>query len=73
MSRPIAMGGISLSIDPTEAGMSGSPMLNDAGRAIGVASVGAETISAGGERKNERAGPQPILTRNLPGWLLSEV
>jgi len=65
--------GVSLSIDPTEAGMSGSPILNDIGQAIGVVSIGAEIIGASGERKNQRSGPQPILTRNLPGWLLSEV
>ena len=59
-----------LSIDPIEAGMSGSPILNATGRAIGVVAIGAETISVSGERKNERAGPQPILGRNLPGWLL---
>jgi hypothetical protein len=31
----------------------------------------AEMVStANGERRNERAVPQPILRRNLPGWLL---
>ncbi len=63
--------GMVLSIDPTEAGMSGSPVLNDTGRAVGVVVVGQETVStANGERRNERAGPQPMLMRNLPGWLL---
>jgi hypothetical protein len=49
--------GMSLSIGFTKAGMSGSPILNDAGRAVGVISVGADA-------------PQPILCRNLPGWCL---
>jgi Trypsin-like peptidase domain len=63
--------GMVLSIDPTEDGTSGSPVLNDAGRAVGVVVVGPKTAStADGERRNERAGPQPMLMRNLPGWLL---
>ena len=64
------MGGTSLSIDPTEAGQSGSPILNNSGLAVGVVVVGAETTNANGEWENKRAGPQPILTRSLPGWLL---
>jgi hypothetical protein len=62
--------GSSLSIDPTEPGMSGSPILNNAGRAAGLVALGSETVSVTGERKNERAGPQAILTCALPGWLL---
>ena len=62
--------GVTLSIYSPEPGMSGSPILNDAGQAIGVISIGRETTSASGERRNERCGPQPILTRNLPGWLV---
>jgi hypothetical protein len=62
-------GGIGLWIDPTEEGQSGSPILNHSGQAVGVVAVGAE--SATGETKNLRCGPQPILARNLPGWLLS--
>lgn len=49
-------GGTSLFIEPTQGGQSGSPILNDAGLAIAVITLG--------------SGPQPILTRNLPGWLL---
>jgi hypothetical protein len=66
------MGGTSLSIDPTEPGMSGSPILCDAGLAVGIVAVGTETVSKNGARKNERAGPQPTLVRNLPGWLLHQ-
>jgi trypsin-like peptidase len=61
--------GAFLSTGPTVSGMSGSPILNDAGRAVGLVAIGHETISEG-VRRNENAGPQPILTRNLPGWLL---
>jgi hypothetical protein len=63
-------GGTSLFIDATEPGMSGSPILNDAGLAVGIVVVGSERVSKNGERKNERTGPQPMLTRDLPGWLL---
>jgi Trypsin-like peptidase domain len=63
-------GGGSLSIDPTEAGMSGSPILNDAGLAVGIVALGTETVSDDGKRTCERAEGQPILVRHLPGWLL---
>lgn len=63
-------GGTSLSIDATEPGMSGSPILNDAGLAVGIVAVGTERENKNGERRNERTGPQPMLTRDLPGWLL---
>jgi hypothetical protein len=53
--------GTSLLIDTPEAGMSGSPILNDAGRAVGIAAVGPKTVTL-----NEEAGPQPILMRDLP-------
>ena len=65
-------GGISLWINPTEEGQSGSPILNHSGLAVGVVAVGAESPRATGEIKYLRCGPQPILKRNLPGWLLSE-
>jgi Trypsin-like peptidase domain len=57
--------GASLNTGPTEGGMSGSPVLNYAGRAIGVVVIGCEVTG-----KNERAGPQSILVHSLPGWLL---
>jgi len=62
--------GSSLTIDATEAGMSGSPILNKEGQAIGVVVLGTETVD-GDARKNERASGQPILVRTLPGWFLS--
>jgi hypothetical protein len=62
-----------LSIDATpkiEPGMSGSPILADDGTAIGVLSIGAESISGGGVRKPEQTGLQPVLAHDLPAWLL---
>src|ERR1019366_1172287 len=59
--------GTSLSIGPTSPGMSGSPILNDAGRAVGLVALGGETINSKGERQQiEMQGPQPILSRDLP-------
>ncbi len=58
--------GTSLDTGRTKAGMSGSPILNDRGRAVGVVVVGEVGGSAEGED-----GPHPILTSNLPGWLLA--
>ena len=59
--------GTSLSIDPPEAGMSGSPILNDAGQAVGIVAVGPKTVTPSGERLiNKEAGLQPILMRDLP-------
>jgi Trypsin-like peptidase domain len=61
----------SLHTGPTKGGMSGSPILNDRGQAVGILCTGTETIIASsGERVNENAGPHAILTENLPGWLL---
>jgi hypothetical protein len=60
--------GRSLWLDPTVAGQSGSPILNLAGRVVGVVVIGGDDKR--GKRKNERDGPQPILSRELPGWLV---
>jgi Trypsin-like peptidase domain len=54
----LASGDGALSIDPTEPGMSGSPILNDAGRSVGAVVIGTENIAPNGERKNMRVGPQ---------------
>lgn len=63
--------GTSLSIGSTKPGMSGSPILSDAGRAVGLVAVGGETMSSRGERQDvEMQGPQPILSRDLPGRLI---
>jgi hypothetical protein len=63
--------GTALSTGPTEPGMSGSPILNRFGRAVGVVALGSQTVDAKGSRKdNALAWAQPILSRNLPGWLL---
>lgn len=50
-------------------GMSGSPILMDDGRAVGVAVVAEGTKD---ERYTE-GGPQPILMYHLPGWLVGRV
>ena len=62
--------GILLSVDPTFAGQSGSPILSRAGCAVGVIAIGTETVDTK-TSSGQRVGPQPILTRELPGWLLS--
>jgi len=61
--------GTSLSIGPTNAGMSGSPILNDGGRAVGIVVVGTEV----GGRPRKLNGPQPILMRDLPCWLVDSL
>ena len=58
--------GTALFIGPTEPGMSGSPILNGAGQAIGVVVIGSETIDSRGVVHEEMNGPQPILIRDLP-------
>ena len=50
--------GIALKIGPTKTGMSGSPILNDTGNAIGIVAVGCDLTG------------QPILVDCLPGWFL---
>ncbi|MFZ3333588.1 MAG: trypsin-like peptidase domain-containing protein [Candidatus Acidiferrales bacterium] len=56
---------------PNENGMSGSPILNDAGQAVGVVVVGAEDMDCDGSKQQREASGQPILVRDLPGWLVS--
>jgi hypothetical protein len=62
--------GFSLSVDPVKAGMSGSPILNDSGLAVGIAVLGTETTDKNGERTEGRSFGQVMLRRELPGWLL---
>ena len=70
--RPGRFGRVGLEIDPTEAGQSGSPILNAAGRAVGAVAIGSGDLNlTTGKHTNERCGPQPILTRNLPAWMVS--
>jgi hypothetical protein len=47
-----------------KSGMSGSPLLDARGRAIGVVTASNPDDLAGPH------GPQPILFDHLPGWLL---
>lgn len=61
------IGGTSLSFNgPNAAGMSGSPILNDSGRAVRVVVVG--SVREG--KPPDEYEVQPMLTRDLPGWLL---
>jgi V8-like Glu-specific endopeptidase len=53
--------------DGIEGGMSGSPILGEDDSAIGVLVTGGGVSGA----KHTDGGPQPGLTRNLPGWLVS--
>jgi hypothetical protein len=54
---------------PIVGGMSGSPIVNDTGAAVGVC------CTAGGLVGHEprEGGPNPFLTRQLPGWFLDEI
>jgi hypothetical protein len=50
-------------------GMSGSPIVSDAGAAIGLV-----CMSAGGPGGDHReGGPSPFLSRQLPRWLAEEI
>jgi hypothetical protein len=73
ISSRLVAHGISLETGPTKGGMSGSPILNSAGQAVGVVSIGTTSKSLKGRRiEDRRTGPQPILASCLPGWLLSK-
>jgi hypothetical protein len=62
------MEGASLQIDLSEARMSGSPILDRYGRAIGLVSIG--DMSDAIRDQGCKHGPNPILVLNLPEWLL---
>jgi Trypsin-like peptidase domain len=46
-------------------GMSGSPILADDGSAVGVVCTSGGLV---GETTHTEGGPNPLLTRSLPGW-----
>jgi hypothetical protein len=48
-------------------GMSGSPIIDDSGKAIGVIASGSDSWN---ETSPPTYGPHPCLAANLPGWLL---
>jgi hypothetical protein len=50
-------------------GLSGSPVLDDRGRVIGVVSCGSATDGI----KDSEEGGQPIPLTNLPAWLLADL
>lgn len=50
-------------------GMSGSPIIADDGRAIGVVC----TSIGSGQGPHTEGGPNPSLMHSLPGWLLKQV
>jgi hypothetical protein len=49
--------------EPMVGGMSGSPILNDDGAAVGIVCTGSGSWS----------GPNPFLMRQLPRWFLDEI
>lgn len=51
-------------------GMSGSPILAEDGSAIGVLCTSNHN---GNEKSSREGGPQPCLTRDLPGWALRQI
>jgi hypothetical protein len=58
---------ITNAVNGIHAGMSGSPIVTDDGKAIGVVSV-----SSGGRGElHTSGGPNPRLAAHLPGWLLA--
>ncbi len=61
---------ISNAAEPIIGGMSGSPILNSEGAAIGVV-----CCSSGGEQLDQHTegGPNPSLMDALPGWLLGGI
>ena len=61
--------GTSLLIGPTKSGMSGSPILNDVGRVVGIVVIGTEING----QLSKLNGPQPILVRDLPRWLVDSL
>jgi hypothetical protein len=64
---PLHLGINNLCTGPTLAGMSGSPILNARGKAIALVSIDVTYDNISSKDQN---GPQPLLTRNQPGWLL---
>ena len=55
--------------DGIKGGMSGSPILNDAGEAIGIVCISAGVM---GSTMPREGGPNPRLFHDLPRWLPSD-
>lgn len=62
----VTIWGSSLSTGATLAGQSGSPIVDAAGRAVALVSIGHFNLSSGTPMD---AGPQPILKFQLPSWV----
>ena len=60
----------SLLSGPTLGGQSGSPIVNEEGKAVGVVSVGSEVVEDDKVVPGDTNGPQPMPKRNLPTWML---
>lgn len=61
---------------PTIGGQSGSPILDEAGEAIGIVGIGAKAKTKHKRERvgvPEKAGPQAILTEHLPPWVLRQL
>ena len=55
-----------------QGGMSGSPILTPDGVAIGVVSVASGVVVEGRTLGDPcEGGPNPLLSANLPGWVMS--
>jgi hypothetical protein len=61
---------LSEALDGIVGGMSGSPIRDEDGKAIGVVSISSGPSLS---EPHTDGGPNPALTRNLPGWLLHEL
>lgn len=51
-------------------GMSGSPIVNQAGEAVGVIGIGTRGLEA---TICTEGGPHACLQENLPGWVLRQI
>jgi hypothetical protein len=63
---------ISGASDGVRRGMSGSPILNTSGAAIGVVVTG-ERMAGDDSNRFTESGPNPRLAAHLPGWLLADL
>lgn len=60
-------------LDGIRGGMSGSPILMDDGKAVGIVVSGGGVEAEDDDDAPTEGGPEPWLVGNLPGWLLREI